>query len=191
MSYTELFGLTRNSVIGIGETANAWRGAMAVWIILEKKYLTPFVPQWAVEMGEQDKEHSRTAALNFDNKGPSPIKEIWDLVDSPRLSETEKIVLCSTFDNVLAKVESIGRVLSAFRKFEGETSLGEQADIMETAVRENPEIVAIGWNHTSVNGDTWANETCDDDGEPVGYNLETGKRHWFLIEELENLKKKE
>ena len=39
MSYTEIYGLTNDSVVCIGETKNSWRGAVAVWTMLEKKYL--------------------------------------------------------------------------------------------------------------------------------------------------------
>lgn len=176
MSCTELYGLTKNAVISIGDVHNAWRGAMAVWNYLEKKYLPPFRPSWYIpNLGFKP---SRTSDQNA-------IKEIWDLSKSPKLTKSEKIVLCSTFDNVLAKVESIDKVLSAFREFEGETNLKEQADIIEQAIKKNSEIVAIGWNQTSVNADTWARDNYDEEkDEQLGYNLETGTRHWFLIEEL-------
>ena len=183
MSCTELFGLTKNSVLDIGETQNSWRGAMAVWTILEKKYLPKFIPDWAIALGEQNKEYSRVAVVLGDKNS---IKEIWDLANSPKLTKSEKIVLGSTFDNVLAKVESIDKLLSAFREFEGETSLKKQADLIEQAIKKNSEIVAIGWNQSSVNGDTWKSENYDEEIEEyLGYNLETGKKHWFLIEEIE------
>jgi hypothetical protein len=163
MSYTELYGLTKNFVVKIGETKNSWRGAMAIWHILEKKYLPKFIPDWAVN--ESDKEYSRTSSLGDE----SPIKEIWNLIDSPKLTKTEKIVLGSTFDNVLAKVESIDKLLSSFREFEGETSLKEQADLIERAIKGNSKIIAIGWNQTSVNGDTWATENYDEKKRRVSW----------------------
>lgn len=175
---TELFGLTKNSVISIGDVSNAWRGAMAIWSFLEEKYLPPYRPSWY--MPGLGFEPSRCA----DSKS---MQEIWDLSKSPKLTKAEKIVLCSTFDNVLAKVSSINKVLAAFREFEGETSLKEQANLIEAAIKENPDLIAIGWNQTSVNGDTWASDNYDEEkDEYLGYNLETGKRHWFLIEELED-----
>jgi len=180
MSCTEIYGLKKNSVVCIGETRNAWRGAMAVWKIIEKKYLPKFVPKW----GSPCEEYSRTTCLGSD-KG---LEEIWDLYKSPRLPRAERIVLGSTFDNVLVKVDRIAELLSAFREFEGETSLKEQADIIERTVREDPEIVAIGWNQTSVNGDTWATENYDEKEDVHrGYNLETGTKHWFLLEKIDNL----
>jgi hypothetical protein len=182
VSCTELYGLTKNSVLSIGETKNAFRGAMAIWCILEKKYLPKFIPEWAVALGKQNEDHSRISVMT----GDGPIKEIWGLSNSSKLTKDEKIVLMSTFDNALAKVESIDKLLSAFRNFEGETSLKEQADIIEKAIKDNLDIVAIGWNQTSVNGDTWANCNYDEHtDECFGYNLETGHKHWFLVEEVE------
>ena len=181
MSCTEIYGIKKNTVECIGETRNSWHGAMAVWVFLEKKYLPKYVPDWAFDVNQ---EYSRTSAMG---QADGPIKEIWDLFKSPKVTESERIVLGSTFDNVLAKVESIDKVLQAFREFKGETTLKEQADIIEQAIKEDPEIVAIGWNQTSVNGDTWASDSYDEEKEePVWYNLETGTRHWFLIETLEN-----
>ena len=183
MSRTELYGLTKNSAHLIGETNNSWRGAMAVWVTLEKKYLPEFIPDWAKGMPRQDQEgYSRTATFGENSK----MQEIWSLVKDPRLSPAERIVLSSTFDNVLAKVDSINQVLAAFREFEGETTLKEQADVIEKAIKEDPELVAIGWNQTSVNGDSWQTENLNEETEEyAGYNLETGTRHWFLIEEFD------
>lgn len=181
MSYTELYGFTKTGVESIGETRNAWRGAMAVWTFLEKKYLPKYRPSWA----RDDKmDYSRTCS-GIGSK--DDIKEIWDLFRSKKISDSERIVMGSTYDNVLVKVEDIEKVLKAFREFEGETSLKEQADIIEEALKELPDIIAIGWNQTSVNGDTWTNTGGHDEvsGESVPYNLETGAKHWFLIETIE------
>jgi hypothetical protein len=181
MSCTEIFGLKKNTVEHIGETRNSWRGAMAIWTLLEKKHLPKYIPDWAMGVAG---EYSRTSAMGQEKD--SPMKSVWDLFHSPKLTKSERIVMGSTFDNVLAKVESIDQVLQAFREFEGNTSLKEQADIIEQAIKKDPEIVAIGWNQTSVNGDTWVNESYDTENEePIGYNLETGTRHWFLVEALE------
>lgn len=172
MSYTELFGLTKNSVLCIGEIRNSWRGAMAVWVFLEKKYLPKYTPDWAVK---SNIKCSRTTSMD-------EIEDIWKLFESTKLTKAERIVLGSTFDKVLVKVEDKDELLLAFREFEGETSLKEQADLIEKAIKEKPEIVAIGWNQTSVCGDTWATENYNEETEDyAGYNLETGNKHWFLF----------
>ena len=179
MTCTEIHGITKNSAEHIGETKNSWRGAMAVWRILEKKYLPKYVPEWAKTMGGNNK-YSRTITMS-----PDDIKEIWDLFKSDKLSELERIVLGSTFDNVLVRVENIDQLLKAFREFEGNTSLKEQAEIIEKTIAENPEIVAIGWNQTSVNGDVWTSANFNEEIEEyTGYNLEKDTKHWFLIEDI-------
>jgi len=182
MSSTELYGLTKNKTLDIGDATNSWRGAMAVWGRLEKKYLPKFTPAWAVAMGDADKEYSRCS----DMSNPNSMQPIWDLVDSEKVSLNEKIVLFSTFDNVLVKRENVPRLLKAFREFGGETNLTDQADIIEEAIKVHPEILAIGWNQSSVNGDNWGNVSYDEETEEsIGYNLETESDHSFLFDELE------
>lgn len=180
MTCTEIHGITKNSAERIGETKNSWRGGMAVWTALEKKYLPKYIPEWAKNMNTGNEEYSRTTAFSSD-----AMKEIWDLFKSEELSESERIVLGSTFDHVLVKVENVDRLLKAFREFEGNTSLKDQADIIEKGIAENPEIVAIGWNQTSVNGDVWTSTNYNEELEEyAGYNLEKDTKHWFLIESI-------
>lgn len=176
MSYTEIYGLTKNSAFILEEIRNAWRGAMAIWLILEKKYLPKYYPKWGIK---KDEDYSRTSDLFNENA----MKEIWDLFKSDKVSRTDKIVLGTTFDNVLVKVDSLQEVLTAFRNFEGETSLKEQANTIEKAIAADSKIIAIGWNQTSVNESPWTffdNEREED----CGYNIETGTRHWFLMDEI-------
>jgi len=177
MSYTEIFGFTKdNNVIGIGDVRNAFRGAMAVWHTLEKKYLPTYHPSWAPM--NDGKEYFRSSALGDDKL----MREVWSLADNEKVSEVDKIALKSTFDKVIVRRENFGRLIEAFRAFEGETSLKEQADIIEGA---GPEVIAIGWNQTSVNGDTWQNFGGYDEEteESIPYNLETGEDHWELFGE--------
>lgn len=181
MSCTQISGLTKNRAYRIGEVRNSWRGAMAIWTILEDKYLPKFIPEWAKSLEEKDySDYSRSYSGN-DND----MKQIWDLSNSDKLTFNEKIVLCSTFDNVLVRVESIDKVLKAFREFDDKTSLKEQANIIEKALKENQDIIAIGWNQTSVCEDKWVFKNYDEEkNEWFGYNLEENKDHWFLFDEL-------
>lgn len=176
MSYTEVFGFNKNGdAYSIGEIKNAFRGAMAVWTIVEKKYLPPWKPEWALS---DDEEYSRVSDMN--GKG---FEEIWALADSEKLTEVDRIVLKSTFDNVLVMKKDIKKLLECFRAFEGETSLKEQADMIEYhLVEHDPE--AIAWNGTSVNSDNWCNYGGEDENEePIPYNLNAGDRHWDLFED--------
>lgn len=161
---------------------------MAVWVFLEKKYLPKYTPDWAIKIGEENKDYSRTGAMCEKN---NPMQEIWSLFKSDKITSSERIVLGSTFDNVLVKVRGISKVLKAFREFGGETSLKEQSDLIEKAIKKNKKIIAIGWNQTSVNGDTWSNEHYDEKlDENKGYNLEKDTRHWFLMDSVFEIEKR-
>ena len=179
MSYTEIYKFNKDgNAEAIGETRNAFRGAMAVWESLEKEYLPAFMPEWAKSFpSEPGKTYSRISSMNQEH-----MKEIWGIVKHPDIKDTHKIVMNSTFDNVVVKRENLERLLEAFREFEFETSLKEQADLIEAALLEDPELLGIAWNQTSVNGDTWTNVDYDEDDEPIPYNLLEGNEHWFLFE---------
>jgi len=182
MSYTEIFGFERNGdAVMLGEVRNSWRGAMAVWNYLDEKYLPPFIPDWAVMPGDAEKTFYRTA-----DRSQYAVREIWALIDSGRLSKSEKIVLGTTFDNVVVMKKDFDMLLKAFREFGGETSLKEQADIIEQAIQSDDSIIAVAWNQTSVNSDTWCNHDYDAvKDEPVPYNILKNNSHWDLFSELE------
>ena len=181
MSYTEIYKFGKDGSAGqVGETRNAFRGAMSIWGILEEKYLPPHKTAWSMP-GEKV---SRVA----DMMNRNAMKEIWGLIDNPDISEVDKIVLASTFDNVIVSKENIPKLLDAFRSFEGNTSLKEQAEVIVSAISEDPELIAIAWNQTSVNGDAWESEETgeDEDGEEyyLPYNLNNSDKHWELFENL-------
>lgn len=164
MSCTELFYFNkRGNAKFLGETPNAFRGAIKVWGILESKYLEP-------------KEYRRY--------GVEQMKEIWDLHNDPRLPRTEKICLLSTFDNVIVLTRDLPELVKSFEEFEGETSLYEQAALIKPLIVKDKDVLAIGWNQTSVNADTWLNfggYSRNDNAKP--YNiLKMDDRHWNLFE---------
>ena len=155
MSCTEIyaFDLEGNARL-YGEVRNSWRGSMAVWCILENRHLPPFVP-WYVkscnwyhpDMASEEVErrigYKPSRALCHGGK-EEPAREIWNLVDSPDIPEHEKIVLYTTFDHCLVRAENLPAVIAAFRAVEGEdhqgeTNLGEQANILEEIARD-PEV---------------------------------------------------
>ena len=129
-------------------------------------------------LGETDKEYFRSA----DFRGEA-IKEVWDLSLKDGVSKIDKICLRSTFDNVVVLKEDLPELLNAFRNFEGETSLKEQADVIEEELKNDPELLAIAWNQTSVNGGAWESEEIDDDGNYLPYNLLKSEKHWTLFED--------
>jgi hypothetical protein len=140
MSYTEIYRITKaGNTIMAGEIQNSWRGAMAVWNILEDRYLPPKLV-YGMKI-------SRMSSFS-----PADQQEVWDLVNDTRLTESEKIVLQSTFDNVLVLKDDIYKLTKAFREFNGNTSLPEQADLIEQ-IATHKNCWAICWNQTSVNAD--------------------------------------
>ncbi len=195
MSTTEIYGFDEEGyAYFVGETKNAWFGAMAIWGILEKRYLPPYIPDYVkycnwyrADMSYEEIvrrngfEPSRTfPTLGKDN----PTQEIWDLADNENVSVTDKIVLFTTFDRCLVKKADIPKVIEAFLSFVGETSLKEQADILQQAF-DDAHCIAVGWNQTSVNSKTWGSYGYDEKSdEHVPYNCLTQNEHYWLFDEL-------
>lgn len=139
MSYTEIYRITKAGNTKFeGEIRNAHRGAMAVWTFLEDKYLPPLI--------KYGQNFSRVVCSNDEE-----IQPLWDLADDTRLTDSERICLLSTFDNVMVLKADIPKLTKAFREFPGNTSLTEQADLIESITSKNFE--GICWNQTSVNAD--------------------------------------
>ena len=171
MSSTIIYTFDKNGVAHhFADVKNAWRGAMAVWMELEKRHLPPYRTGY-----------SRMAAMFCDEKA---VNEIWNLADREDIPLHERIVLYTTFDNCLVKVEDIPNVIAAFRKFGANTSLPEQADLLENLPNGT---IAVGWNQTSVSGEDWSNFGGYDEENDVGipYNCLTMDKHWWLFDELE------
>lgn len=175
MSYTELYKFNKTGDASfIGETHNAFRGAAAIWGILENKYLPPYF------------FHGLEKCSRLSSGDMTEIQKIWDLINDPKVTERDKIVLGATFDDVIVMRKDIDDLLLAFDEFEGDTSLKEQAKIIKTEIKKTPDLIAIAWNQTSVNGDNWLNYGgYDDDDEAIPYNIiKMSDRHWDLFEEL-------
>lgn len=202
MSYTEIFAFNKSgNAYMAGMVHNAWRGAMQVWNIMEDRHLPMYVPDYvkfcnwyypgmtAEEIEAKNGFKPRRTAPTL-GKGDNPAREIWALADNPEIPLHDRIVLFTTFDDCLVKKEDIPRVIEAFRAFErddhqGETSLGEQADILQT-IYDDPETIAVGWNQTSVTCENWENIGGYDDekDETIPYNCLTGDKHYWLFDEL-------
>lgn len=177
MSYTEIYKFKKDgNAECFSEIKNAWRGAMAVWNILDKKYLPKYVPDFAKMLDETDKEYYRSS----DFRGEA-LKEVWALSLKEGVSKIDKICLRSTFDNVLVLKENLPELLEAFRNFEGETSLSEQADAIENELKKDPELLAIAWNQTSVNGGAWESDELDEDENYLPYNILKSDKHWSMF----------
>lgn len=191
MSSTEIFCFNKDGFC-CQEYAikNAWRGAMAVWGILEEKYLPPYRPRYVPDdMSMQEFEQlygfkpSRLSITSVSEK-ENPANEIWNLFADIGIEPIDRIVLGTTLDYVLVRRDEIGKVIDAFRHFSGETNLKEQADILSEIMKDE-NISAVGWNQTSVCADTWMNAGPFEEGEHKPYNYLEQDDHWWLFDELE------
>ena len=138
---------------------------MAVWLHLEKKYLPSLKPE---RYHQKDQYVTRFSPTVEENK----LKEFWDLYKDERLSENEVITLLSTYDKVVIAKNRIEKLLEAYRSFEGDTNLPEQAKMIEKHYKANDDLIAIAFNQTSVAGDNWFNWGYDEENDqPIPYNL--------------------
>lgn len=164
MSCTEIYSFDRNGdAYPYAEVKNAWRGAMAIWRIMEARHLPPV---------------SCSRLMN-----PREAGAVWNLCDDKSVPEHERIVMLSTMDKCLVKKENLARLIEAFRKFEGDTSLPEQADILEKLL-EDEDCIAVGWNQTSVTVPFWIRFDEEKD-EEAPYNCLHREEHFWLFEDLD------
>lgn len=151
MSYIQIFKFDRegNSEI-ISRVKNSWRGSMAIWEIMGNKYCGHGASVFDVEK----------------------MRKIWNLADSADVSVTERIVLFTTLDKCLVKKENLDKVIRAFRDFRGDTSLPEQADILEELLNDD-DCIAVGWHQNDISCEQWFN-----------YNCLNNTEHYWLFDEL-------
>lgn len=151
MSYIEIFKFDKQgNSEDIGKVNNSWRGSPAIWEIMGNKYCGHGAPMFDIEK----------------------MREIWNLVDKPDIPTNERIVLFTTLDKCLVKKEHLEKVVSAFREFEGDTSLPEQADILQELINDD-DCIAVGWHQNSISCEQW-----------FDYNCLKGTEHYWLFEEL-------
>ena len=169
MSYTEMVGFNKDgSAYSQADIHNAFLGAMEVWRRMEEKYLPMGQFSRCVMGSEKD------------------MREIWDLVGNDKVSENDQICLATTFDNCVVKKEDFHKVITAFREFDGETSLSEQADVIEEMLADE-DCIAVAWNQTSVNCNQWLSDSFNEEKEEyIPYNLFSGEKHFYLFKESED-----
>lgn len=196
MSFTEIYGFNKKGfAYAQADVKNAWRGAMAIWGLLEKRYLPPYIPSYIKranwyhsgmsfgEVFERVGYAPTRVSSTFDEN--NPMQAIWDLAYNEKVSITDRIVLMTTFDKILVKKEDLPKVIEAFNNFEGETSLKEQAVILQEMLTDE-NCIAVGWNQTSVNSDTWLSYSYDEESdEEIPYNCLAQNEHYWLFDELE------
>ena len=152
MSYTEVIKFDKKgNPSSAGRVKNASRGSWIIWSILSQKYL----------------------GRDFSYLDPKLEQETWNLIWDDRLTDTEKIVLGSTYDFVLIKKEYIRKLIDAYEEFakrDDNLSLNEQNEILKK-LENDKDCIAVGFNQNSISCDM-----CED------YNCITGTKHWYLFD---------
>lgn len=159
MSETVIYGVKSNGeVIFVDEVENSYRGAIHVWQRLCEKY-------------------------EIEGSMFGGFQKLWKLTDKEVLTKAENIVLKSTFDNVIVKKEDIPLLLEAFKEYDKNfpnSSLLEQAVIIEENILNNVEMIGVCWNQTSINSNPWLFDYNDEKDEEIPYNVFKGETHKFL-----------
>ncbi len=165
MSYTEIFSISASHCHSLGETKNAWRGAMYVWNQIAQKYfgLDSF-PSFDADMQ----------------------KRVWNANNEHQLTDAEIIVLASTMDCVVVKAVDVQRLVEAFEEYAKDhphCSIGEQAELLK-ASRLSPED-HIAWCQTSISEFHFEPVYLEENDEYRYHNLSDG---WDLFEQFERIK---
>ncbi|APF79512.1 hypothetical protein [Vibrio cholerae] len=167
MSCTEIYSISDKHCYHLGETQNAWRGAMYVWNQIAQKY-------FGLEGFPHFDENMR--------------KRVWNANNEHQLTDAEIIVLASTMDRVMVKVADVPRLIKAFEEYGKEhpnSSIGEQAEIIK-ASELSPEGF-IAWCQTSVTSFHFEPTYIEENDECVYHDLSDG---WDLFEQFEYVKTK-
>lgn len=194
MSKTIIFKFNKEgNAMEYKSVENSWRGSPAIWNILEEKYLPMHIPNyirgcnWYYEgmPNEEIIDKCGYKPTRFsDMFHPDAMREIWDLVNKDNVSAIDKICLFTTFDGIVVRKEYLPTVIWAFRNFKGETSLPEQANILEELM-EDEDCVAVAWHQNDISCNMWYPKYDDDDNK-IDANLSKVKKEYFIFEN-ENL----
>ena len=169
MSYTEIYKFTpKGNVKFVAEIKNSFRGAAAVWDIVGNRYLGKYIPDYTKNLPAEMKHESYSRMMDKEE-----MRKVWALYKSKDISEVDKIVLLSTFDYAVCMFKDLPRLVEAFNKFEGETSLPEQAEHLQALLKRKT-VLAVAWNQSSV-GEFLLGEK---------YNLLTGTEHFDIFKDL-------
>lgn len=169
MSYTEIYKFTpKGNVKFVAEIKNAYRGAAAVWDIIGNRYLGNYIPEWSKSAPADMKRESYSRMMDKEE-----MRKVWALYKSKDISEVDKIVLLSTFDYAVCMFKDLPRLIKAFNEFQGETSLPEQAQVLQGLLKSKT-VLAVAWNQSSV-GEFLLGEK---------YNLLAGTQHFDFLKDL-------
>lgn len=183
MAYTEIYTINKNGDVVIhSEIQQSLMGAMFIWRTLEEKYLPSLEIPNNFFISDDIKYFSRFSYSNENKRG-----EVWGLCDSESLTNSERLVLFTTFDNIVFKKEDIYLFIGAFEDFTKEYdnhNLKEQLKVLK-AIKNDSECLGFAYNQTSVNCDVWdVYEEIEDDIDeynrrPVNINIDLNSFYYF------------
>lgn len=214
MSVLEIYAVRKNGEVELyEEIQNAARAQIVVWNEMERRHLPPFrpdyIPDWVDDelLEQYFAKYLRFTPTRVSSMMPGDLKPVWDLINSEKVSLTEKWALGSTFDKVIVERVAFDDVIEAYETFfedEEASNLPEQAKVIRQ-MKEEDDIIGIAWS-TSLADYPWlvdqkippshelweeADEDYDWDGEgeekfrylKVPYNIFKEDKHWFLNRE--------
>jgi hypothetical protein len=157
----EIYAIGPNAIVNqniYGEPHNAFGGAIHIWTTLGEKYGT-----------------------NFSLFNPDPT---WKAID--RMEERDRWAMGFTFDMVVVRkseLPTLIRHLVSFAKDYPTPTLDECIDVLRRA-RNDSNVEAVCFNHTSVSESPWVVYDSDDEcDEGRGFDLNKDKGAWYLTEE--------
>jgi len=163
MTYTTIYSVPKEGELKMeAELGTAHWSAPAVWTMVCEEWL-------------DDKDYH---FLQTD------CSKLWALSDDERLPFWQRIVLATTYDNVIVKLENLPKVIWVMREFyvefkkrypEHGCHLPEQADVLQRIFDEGTAF-GVCWTQTSVCADSW--EVCEK-CECCGQYLEDGEIRLF------------
>lgn len=158
MSSSVVFAaFTDGNMVIVGECGNSHRGAAWIWSCLGEHYLGDRHAVWRDDNGDS----------------------VWALAKDPRLSETDRLSLLTTFDRAIVTREHATAVANALESFCPSTeNLTGQASIIRKAIADGA--IAIGWQATTVAENLWCIATPDID-EVRPYNIHTDVGHEYIV----------
>lgn len=170
MSYTELYVLTKDKNYERQDFKNAFRGAMYVWNDIAKRYA-------GFEMFPMFDLEDQMEVWNYNNRNPGI------------MSNHEAIVMSSTMDGALVEGNRWKDLSDAFEQYGDEhpnSNFLEQANAIREFVSRlgEDEILAFGWNQTSVN-EPWCVQYNDETDDMDVYDPHEQSKHFWVYEGLE------
>jgi len=165
MSRTELYRIDALGDVHLeAEFSNAFRGAYLVWQQMCQRYLhQDMIPLF----------------LRDDR-----MQEVWDLWKDQTIPLAHRIVMASTFDNVMIRREELPRLIEAIEEYAQVFDPGtllEQADKLRE-LAQGGDTIAVCWNATSVCANPWWCSGNDEDDEGRPYNIYQDTGHRFLFD---------